>query len=83
MAEVTTDKVSAEIPSSFEGIVHELIAKPGDTMPVGAIVCSIQIEGNKADKATSQTSKPTISPTLNNVIPPKKKEEILQGKAKS
>ena len=74
LAEVTTDKVSAEIPSSFEGIIHELIAKPGDTMPVGAVVCSIQVAGR--EKSIVQTAKSTISPTLNNVIPPKKKEEV-------
>ena len=76
LAEVTTDKVNAEIPSSFEGVIHELIAKPGDTMPIGAVVCSIQVEGLNGNKSGVQTSKTTISPTLNNVIPPKKKEEV-------
>ena len=74
LAEVTTDKVSAEIPSSFEGTVHELIANPGDTMPVGAVVCSIKVEGVESKKV-QETPKSTISPTLNNVTPPKKKEE--------
>ena len=76
LAEVTTDKVNAEIPSSFEGIIHELIAQPGDTMPVGAVVCSIQVEGVSGNKSAVQPAKSTISPTLNNVIPPKKKEEV-------
>ncbi|WP_107838575.1 dihydrolipoamide acetyltransferase family protein [Metasolibacillus meyeri] len=45
LAEVNTDKVNAEIPSSFEGIVGELIASEGETLPVGAIVCTIEVEG--------------------------------------
>ncbi|EPR29683.1 hypothetical protein I656_00635 [Geobacillus sp. WSUCF1] len=34
IAEVITDKVSAEIPSSFAGVIRELIAKEGETLPV-------------------------------------------------
>ena len=33
-----TDKVNAEVPSSFTGIVKELIAGEGDTLAVGESV---------------------------------------------
>ncbi len=46
LAEVTTDKVQAEIPSSFSGVIQELVAKEGETLPVGAVVCSIQVDGD-------------------------------------
>lgn len=45
LAEVNTDKVTAEIPSSFTGIIKELIANEGDTLDVGAVVCTIETEG--------------------------------------
>lgn len=45
LAEVNTDKVTAEIPSSFAGIIKELVAKEGETLDVGAIVCIIETEG--------------------------------------
>ena len=45
LAEVTTDKVTAEVPSSFAGTITELIAKEGDTIEVGETVCLIEIEG--------------------------------------
>jgi 2-oxoisovalerate dehydrogenase E2 component (dihydrolipoyl transacylase) len=45
LAEVNTDKVTAEIPSSFSGVVKELIAKEGETLDVGSIVCTIVTEG--------------------------------------
>ncbi|MFD3447813.1 dihydrolipoamide acetyltransferase family protein [Microbacteriaceae bacterium 4G12] len=45
LAEVMTDKVNAEIPSSFTGVIKELIVQEGDTVTVGAIICVIQVEG--------------------------------------
>lgn len=43
LAEVVTDKVNAEIPSSFSGTIKELIANEGQTLPVGEVVCSIEV----------------------------------------
>ncbi len=45
IAEVQTDKVNAEVPSSFTGTIKDLIAEEGDTLEVGEIICSIDIEG--------------------------------------
>lgn len=75
LAEVTTDKVNAEIPSSFEGKVHELIAKEGGVLPVGAVVCSIEVQGDTTRQTKNKPSS-SISPTLNNVTPPK---QTVQG----
>ena len=78
LAEVTTDKVNAEIPSSFEGKVHELIAKEGSTLPVGAVVCSIEVGGATSGQPNNKSSS-SISPTLNNVTPPKKSAQTAQS----
>ncbi|MCM3692961.1 dihydrolipoamide acetyltransferase family protein [Neobacillus niacini] len=45
LAEVMTDKVNAEVPSSFTGTIKELVAEDGDTLAVGEIICTIEIEG--------------------------------------
>ncbi|WP_019154434.1 dihydrolipoamide acetyltransferase family protein [Robertmurraya massiliosenegalensis] len=45
LAEVMTDKVNAEIPSSFSGVIKELIAEEGDTLAVGEVICSVEVEG--------------------------------------
>lgn len=45
LAEVMTDKVNAEIPSSFEGVIKELIAEEGETLAVGEIICTIEVGG--------------------------------------
>ena len=78
LAEVTTDKVNAEIPSSFEGKVHELIVTEGSTLPVGAVVCSIEVEGDLSGQAKNKPSSSAISPTLNNVTPPKQSDQATQ-----
>ncbi|PFO62452.1 branched-chain alpha-keto acid dehydrogenase subunit E2 [Bacillus cereus] len=57
LAEVMTDKVNAEVPSSFTGVVKELIAGEGDTLAVGEVVCVIQVEGADEVAATAVEEK--------------------------
>ena len=59
LAEVNTDKVTAEIPSSFTGVIKELIAKEGETLDVGAVVCTIETEGG----GSAEESAPENSPS--------------------
>lgn len=66
LAEVMTDKVNAEIPSSFTGIIKELIAEEGDTLEVGEIICSIEAEESGAelsDRNPEQISQEKKTPT--------------------
>ena len=44
IAEVITDKVNAEIPSSFTGVIQELLAKEDEILPVGKVICLIDTE---------------------------------------
>ncbi|USK27232.1 2-oxo acid dehydrogenase subunit E2 [Bacillus sp. CMF21] len=45
IAEVMTDKVNAEVPSSFTGVIKELVADEGDTLAVGEIICKVEVGG--------------------------------------
>ena len=47
LAEVNTDKVTAEIPSSFAGTIKEIIVQEGETVEVGVVVCTIETEGGQ------------------------------------
>ncbi|MGG3856355.1 dihydrolipoamide acetyltransferase family protein [Metabacillus fastidiosus] len=48
IAEVMTDKVNAEIPSSFTGVITELVAEEGETLAVGKVICKMDVQdGNK------------------------------------
>ncbi|CAI8751832.1 branched-chain alpha-keto acid dehydrogenase subunit E2 [Bacillus pseudomycoides] len=62
LAEVMTDKVNAEVPSSFTGIVKELVAAEGDTLAVGEVVCVIQVEGADEVAATAVEEKTKEEP---------------------
>ncbi|WP_046173786.1 dihydrolipoamide acetyltransferase family protein [Domibacillus indicus] len=42
IAEVLTDKVTADIPSSFAGTIKEIVANENEQMAVGAIICTIE-----------------------------------------
>ncbi|OIJ16899.1 branched-chain alpha-keto acid dehydrogenase subunit E2 [Anaerobacillus alkalilacustris] len=56
LAEVMTDKVNAEIPSTFSGTIKELIAKEDETIEVGGVICTIQIEGDKVVETIAKTT---------------------------
>ncbi|TGA95677.1 2-oxo acid dehydrogenase subunit E2 [Sporolactobacillus shoreae] len=61
IAEVTTDKVNAEVPSSFSGKITELLASEGDTLPVGQPICAIDVEDGETppkDLIKSEESMP-------------------------
>lgn len=47
--EVSTAKVSAEIPSPVGGKLLEILFKEGDTVPVGTVVAIIQLERESID----------------------------------
>ncbi|RLL48133.1 2-oxo acid dehydrogenase subunit E2 [Oceanobacillus piezotolerans] len=52
IAEVLTDKVNAEVPSSFTGKIVELTVEEGKTVAVGDVICIIEVEGN--DSVTTE-----------------------------
>lgn len=75
IAEVQTDKVMAEVPSSFSGIMGEHIAQVGDVVPVGDVICTIDTgEGTTEESATvpQQTPKPQEQ-SRQTVVPQAKK----------
>ncbi|MBT9249820.1 dihydrolipoamide acetyltransferase family protein [Bacillus halotolerans] len=60
IAEVMTDKVNAEVPSSFTGTITELVGEEGQTLQVGEVICKIETEGAKpAEQKQDQTEAPT------------------------
>lgn len=54
--EVSTAKVSAEIPSPVAGKVLELLFAEGDTVAVGTVVALIQLEGEEGETQESSAS---------------------------
>ncbi|WP_390622193.1 dihydrolipoamide acetyltransferase family protein [Bacillus tuaregi] len=46
LAEIMTDKVNAEIPSSYTGVIKELLADEGETLPVGAAILVMETDNS-------------------------------------
>lgn len=65
IAEVLTDKVTAEIPSSFSGTIKELLAEEDTTLEVGEVICTIEtaetsnVEVEKKEQTPDETPKET------------------------
>ena len=52
--EVSTAKVSAEIPSPVSGTILEILVQEGETAPVGAVVALVLLEGEVADDVPAE-----------------------------
>ena len=56
LVEVLTDKVSMEVPSPVAGVITELLAEEGQTIPMGAPIASIQTEDAVESPAPDNTT---------------------------
>src|SRR5882672_8335030 len=54
--EISTDKVDAEIPSPSAGVVAEIRAQEGETVPVNSVVAVIRGAGEAVVSAPSATA---------------------------
>ena len=74
IAEVDTEKAAIEIESFHTGIVEQLLAKPGETVPVGTVMAIIREEGAQphADVQAPASPRPlqTISTEKTVASPP-------------
>ncbi|MEC0209750.1 dihydrolipoamide acetyltransferase family protein [Paenibacillus ehimensis] len=56
VCEVITDKVNAEVPSTFSGTISEIVVQEGETVPVGALICRIAVEDQSIKPVESKTA---------------------------
>jgi 2-oxoisovalerate dehydrogenase E2 component (dihydrolipoyl transacylase) len=49
LVEVVTDKVNAEVPSPFEGRLVRIHVTEGTTVPIGAALAELEVEGAEAE----------------------------------
>ncbi|NEU29577.1 2-oxo acid dehydrogenase subunit E2 [bacterium LRH843] len=62
IAEVITDKVNAEIPSSYSGTIRELLVQEDETVGIGTVICTIDAEGSPAPTIDLPESKSEVTP---------------------
>ena len=53
LVEVVTDKVAMELPSPVTGILKEIVAFEGETVPMGAVIADIETNEQDSKKAAS------------------------------
>ncbi|MCR2820333.1 dihydrolipoamide acetyltransferase family protein [Lederbergia panacisoli] len=70
LAEVMTDKVNAEIPSSFTGTIGKLLAEEGTTLAVGEPICTIETEEGDTEDGTVNTVEKSESELGQSAITP-------------
>jgi 2-oxoglutarate dehydrogenase E2 component (dihydrolipoamide succinyltransferase) len=68
LCELESDKATFELPAEAEGILH-IVAKEGDVLPIGAVICSIEVGGVQAavkvaDAAPAATVAPVAVPAV-------------------
>ncbi|GAB6929892.1 dihydrolipoamide acetyltransferase family protein [Paenibacillus sp. JCM 10914] len=51
ICEVITDKVNAEIPSTIDGVMGEILANEGQTVNVGETICRIAVTGSRSEES--------------------------------
>ncbi|HZG12627.1 MAG TPA: dihydrolipoamide acetyltransferase family protein [Kurthia gibsonii] len=69
IAELTTDKVTADLPSQLSGTIQEILVPEGETVAVGEVVCSIVVAHGEAavpseapsSSSSSETTKPVAA----------------------
>ena len=62
LLEVITDKVNAEVPSPFEGILKEILAEEGATVPNNAEIAIIETAEEAGGSAAASTPAASTSP---------------------
>src|SRR6187549_1583615 len=69
LVEVVTDKVNAEVPSPFEGVLREILAEEGSVVPNNAEIAVIETADDGAEGAAASaptgpvvTSEPAKEP---------------------
>ena len=56
LCEVITDKVTAEVPSSYAGTIREIIVEEGTTVEVGEVICYLDTEEELSNENTDNNT---------------------------
>ena len=56
LVEVVTDKVSMEMPSPASGVLTRILAEEGQTVPMGAVIAEMDVEGEVPEAPASDVA---------------------------
>ncbi len=69
LVEVTTDKVNAEVPSPAGGVVKRILVPEGETVPVGAAIAELEVEGEGDDDQEAAEAAAEVPSTPSQPVP--------------
>jgi 2-oxoglutarate dehydrogenase E2 component (dihydrolipoamide succinyltransferase) len=62
--DIATDKVDSEVPSTYEGIIKEILFNVNDIVPIGTVIARIEVASAAATVAPSPApAAPIVAPT--------------------
>lgn len=64
IAEVMTDKVNAEVPSSYTGTIKEIVVQEGETVAVDDLICYIEtdaVDGEESEVTSGTTEEKEVA----------------------
>lgn len=69
--DIATDKVDSEVPSTYDGIIKEILFNVNDIVPIGTVIARIEIASNAAIVAPSPSPTPAapVVPTVSAIEP--------------
>ena len=68
LAEVVTDKVSMELPSPASGVVAGLLVDEGQTVPMGAVIAELAVEGEQEPPADGTAAPASAVPHAPEIV---------------
>jgi 2-oxoglutarate dehydrogenase E2 component (dihydrolipoamide succinyltransferase) len=61
LCELESDKATFELPAEAEGVLH-IVAKEGDVLPIGAVICTIEVGGATASVKVADAPAAAVVP---------------------
>ena len=84
LLEISTDKVDTEVPSPATGVVAQILAQEGETVPVGTKIAMIAPEGVEAPAPAAPAEEPPPAPAPAAEVPePATQEAAAESAAAS
>lgn len=79
LCEVITDKVTAEVPSTFNGTIKEIVVEASETVDVGTVICTMEVEGETSEENNNSADEQT-EPEVTKEEQPAKAETPVSNK---
>src|SRR6476469_9669470 len=81
IVEISTDKVDTEIPSPATGVVREILANEGDTVPVNTRIAVIATGDGAAEAPADPAPAPAATPAAEETPAPPQTDQTMAAPA--